>query len=174
MTVSMRSSVLWWVSGLIAFAIVIYLHIPLAIEAVPGGISDHQAAPDAKTVDAIQNAWRREGVSNQAAIAMIGDLIFIGIYGVGCVLVGMYYRAQGHGLLRMLGWVALSSGIVFLATDYGETICQFIQLMQQAGDDDLAGLASTVRPIKIAACVISFFAVLTALIVEHFAKAGSR
>ena len=58
MKVTKRTAIIWWVSGLIAFAITIYLGSPLAIEAVPGGILDHQQATDAAAVNAIQSAWQ--------------------------------------------------------------------------------------------------------------------
>ncbi len=167
MTVSKRTAVLWWLGGLIAFAITIYFHIPLATLAVPGGMAEHQSAPDAATVDAIQQAWRSDGLLNAAKIAMMMDLIFIGIFGIGCVLAGLHYRARKGNVLRPLGWAALASGVVFLITDYGETIAQFIQLTQFAGDDDLAAFASTLRPIKMAACIGGFLTVLIVLIADR-------
>jgi len=148
MSVSKRAFVIWFFGGLAAFAVTIYFHLPLITAGVPEGIAEHQRAPDAATVDAIQSAWKSAGVMGAARIAMITDLIFIGIYGVGCVLGGLYYRARSTNTLRILGRVALASGVVFLITDYGETIAQFIQLSRDAGDDQLAGLASTLRPIN--------------------------
>lgn len=164
---SKRLAITMWVAGLFAFAVIVFLHAPLAITAVPGGISEHQAAPDAATVNAIQNAWAQAGVLDQAAIAMIGDLIFIGIYGVGCVLAGLHYRSRGGKALRVLGTITLWSGAIFLITDYAETICQFIQLVQQTGSESLAAIASGVRPVKTLALIMSFFAVITALIADR-------
>jgi len=106
MTVSKRAFLAWWLGGLAIFAFALWLHAPLAIEAVPGGILDHQAAPDAATVNSIQTAWRREGLWNQAAIAMIADLVFIGVYSVGSILGGMYFRAHAGGPVAALGWIA--------------------------------------------------------------------
>lgn len=173
MTPSKRTALIWWIGGLAAFGIVIWLHLPLRIEAVPGGMGEHQRAPDADTVDAIQHAWRLAGVLNEAAVAMISDLIFIGIYGVGCVLAGLHFRAREQVVLRALGWTALVSGIVFLVTDYGETIAQFIQLMRFEGDDQLAALASTLRPIKEVSWIGGFLAVILALIVERFSTSDA-
>lgn len=170
MNISKRTAVMWWVGGLIAFAITIYLHVPLATLAVPGGMAEHQSAPDAATVDAIQQAWQNDGLLNTAKIAMIMDLIFIGIFGIGCVLAGLHYRARDGSVLRALGWIALASGVVFLVTDYGETIAQFIQLMQFAGDDDLAAFASTVRPIKTVAWIGGFLIVLITLFADRFSS----
>ncbi len=170
MIVSKRTAIAWWIGGLIAFGITLYFHIPLITDGVPGGIGEHQSAPDAATVDAIQQSWRSDGLVNEPVIAMVTDLIFIGIYGVGCVLAGLYYRARPSSILRLLGWAALASGVVFLITDYGETIAQFIQLMRFAGDDDLAGLASTLRPIKMASWIVGFLTVLIALIVDRISS----
>lgn len=167
MTVSKRTAMIWWVGGLIAFAIVIALSAPLITDTVPGGISDHQKAPNAAAVDGIQNAWRADGLAGLATISMIGDLIFVGIYGIGCVLAGMHYRAHGAGVLRLLGWIAMGSGIVFLVSDYGETVCQLIQMVRFAGDNDLAAIASGLRPIKVAAWIVSFLAVVGALLAER-------
>lgn len=167
MTVSKRAFLIWWVAGLLAFAIAIVLHLPLAVEGVPGGIGDHQSAPDAATVDGIHEAWRRAGVYSQARWAMIADLIFIGIYGVGCVLGGLHFRQLGSPFVRALGWVALAGGATFLVTDYAETIAQFVQLTNGTGDDSLARLASTVRPIKIASFIAAFMAITTALILAR-------
>lgn len=162
---TLRRAFLWfWVGGLVLFAIVIALGMPLVLTEVPGGILDHQAAGTAAEVDRIQAAWRSAGLWNQAAIAMAGDLVFIGVYGVGCVLGGRYFRREASGWLRHCGSVALIIGIVFFATDYAETISQFIQLMSFEGDDGLAGLAATVRPIKVASWIVATLAILAALL----------
>ncbi|QFT78135.1 hypothetical protein [Erythrobacter sp. THAF29] len=163
---SKRTFLWWWCGGIAAFAVAIYFHLPLIIESVPGGIVDHQKAPDAATVNAIQGSWDSEGLIDASALAMIIDLIFIGIYGVGCVLGGLYYRARASHGLKALGWVALVSGLVFLFTDYGETIAQLIQLMRLQGDDGLAWFASTLRPFKNASFIAAFSALVAALIVE--------
>ncbi len=168
MTVTKRTFLIWFFGGLAAFAVAIVLHIPLVIESVPGGIAEHQSAPDAETVDRIHAAWQSAGVYTQAHWAMIADLIFIGIYGVGCVLGGLYYRTKPQGALLALGWISLLSGVVFLLTDYGETIAQFIQLVQQQGSDSLAEFASTLRPIKMATWTSAFLAIIAALIFERF------
>ena len=173
MTVSKRAFLIWFLGGLGAFAVAIILHIPLAIDSVPGGIADHQSAPDAATVDRIHAAWLSAEVYAQAHWAMIADLIFIGIYGMGCVLGGLYYRANSMAALRILGWVALASGVVFLLTDYGETIAQFIQLVQQRGSDSLAAFASTLRPIKMATWSSAFLVIVAALIIERFSTSDA-
>lgn len=164
---SLKRAFLWsWIGGLVLFAIVIALGMPLVLTEVPGGILDHQAAATAAEVDRIQAAWRSAGLWNQAAIAMAGDLVFIGVYGIGCVLGGLWFFLSTNQTLRILGIVGLLSGATFLLTDYAETISQFIQLWRFEGDDDLAGLAATVRPIKVAAWIVATLAILIALLLE--------
>jgi len=167
MTVSKRTFLTWWLGGLAAFAVTLVLHIPLTIDAVPGGIGDHQSAPDAATVNAIHAEWQAAGVYGQAHWAMATDLVFIGIFGIGCVLASMHYRARKPAMLRLLGGVALVCGAVFLVADYGETIAQFVQLIQNRGSDGLAQLASTLRPIKMASWIGGFLSVLVAIIVDR-------
>ena len=165
---TLKRAFLWtWIGGLVLFAIVIALSLPLILTAVPGGIGDHQAAGSAAEVDRIQMAWRMAGLWNQAAIAMIADLVFIGVYGVGCMLGGRYFMTSSTSRVRMLGLTALFTGFTFLATDYIETVCQFIQLVGFEGDDLLAGLAAAVRPVKMAAWILATLAIAIALIMAH-------
>lgn len=164
---SKRTAVGVWLAGVLAFAIVIYLHLPLAVPGVEGGMGEHQAAGSAAVVNDIHTAWQRAGVFDTARIAMISDLIFIGIYGVGAVLCGMYFRRAGTGLLKTLGTVIFASGLIFLLTDYGETIAQLIQLANDAGSDALAGFAAFLRPIKMVAFIVAFFGVIAALFLDR-------
>ncbi len=173
MNISKRTFLTWFLGGLAAFAAVIVLHIPLVTDGVPGGIADHQSAPDAATVDRIHAAWQSAGVYTQAHWAIIGDLIFIGIYGVGCVLGGLYFKAKPKRILKLLGWIALLSGTVFLFTDYGETIAQFIQLTQERGSDGLASFASTLRPIKMVTWTSALLAIVAALVIERFSTSDA-
>ena len=170
MTPTKRLAIGCWIAGLIAFGVAIWLHLPLTTDTVPGGMGDHQRAPDAETVNRIQRAWEAANLLGTAKLAMISDLIFIGIYGIGCVLCGLHYRARPQVVLRTLGWTALVSGAAFLITDYGETIAQLIQLIRFAGDDNLAALASTFRPIKEVAWIGGFLAVILALIAERLSS----
>lgn len=153
------------------FAGALVLHAPLAIEAVPGGILDHQAAPDADAVDRIQSAWDSAGLIQQAQMAMIADSVFIGVYGIGCVLGGLYFLRSGLVILKGLGLLILIAGLVFLGSDYGETIAQLIQLISLRGDNGLAWLASTLQPIKVVSWIVTFLTILMALIWERYASA---
>lgn len=162
---NLRRAFLWtWVGGLVLFAIVIVLGMPLVLTEVPGGILDHQAAGTAAEVDRIQSAWRAAGLWNQATLAMMGDLLFIGVYGIGCVLGGLYFRRSAQGWMTVAGSIALASGAVFLLTDYAETISQIVQLWRFEGDDGLAGLAATVRPWKIGSWILATLTIIACLL----------
>lgn len=158
---------LYWLIGLASFAMTLALHTPLILTAVPGGMLDHQAAGTAAEVDRIQAAWRMGGVSNEAAVAMISDLIFIVIYGIASLIAGLYLRRTGVAGLRMLGSLVSVAAVVFLLTDLTETTAQLIQLMNFRGTDDLASLAATVRPVKIAAWIATFIGVIVGLLWDY-------
>ena len=164
----MRAFLAWWLGGLALFAIVIWLHAPLAIDAVPGGIGDHQAAGTAAEVDRIQREWRLAGLNDRAAVAMLGDMVFIGIYAFGSLLGGRVLRASGGRVQRLLGDAVIAGSIVFCVTDYLVTICQFVQFMQMRGSDLLAATAATVQPVKIIAWIVTFFGILAGLVVRRF------
>lgn len=160
-----------WLAGLVLFAIVIALSLPLAIPCVPGGIMDHQAAGTAAEVDRIQRAWRLAGLWNRATIAMIGDLVFIGIYGAGSVLAGLHFRRAPTAGLRLLGKGIVAAGVLFLVSDYAETVSELIQLIRFEGDDGLATLAATVRPVKLVVWVATLMGVIAALVGQHWLSA---
>ncbi|MEO0872411.1 MAG: hypothetical protein AAFY19_10740 [Pseudomonadota bacterium] len=159
-----------WLAGLAAFAITIALGAPLAIDGVPEGILDHQAAGSAVEVNRIQGLWQSAGLTSTARNAMMADLVFIGVFGTGCVLGGLYYRRAPAGWLALIGYAALVSGTLFLATDYAETIAQFIQLLAGEGDAGLARLAAFCQQVKVVSFLVAFVSILAALISERFAK----
>lgn len=160
---------LFWLGGLLAFAITLFLHFPLAIPEVPGGIVDHQAAGTAAEVDRIQHAWRSAGLWNRAAVAMLSDLVFIVIYGIGAVLGGLWLGRQ-RGALRIIGLLVAIAGVVFLVTDLTETTAEIVQLWRFQGDDGLAALAAGVRPIKMATWISSFLGVIVGLFLRRFSR----
>lgn len=162
-----RAFLIWWIGGLGAFAMTVWLSSALVIADVPGGILDHQSAGDAAGIDVIQHAWRDSGLIGRALVSMAADLIFIGTYGIGCVLGGRYFRQAGGRFLQGLGLAIAWAGTLFLLSDYGETIAQAIQLYRFAGDDTLAGLAALLQPVKALSFVFTFVAVLAALALER-------
>lgn len=163
----------FWIGGILAFLVVIALHWPLFIPTVPGGMGDHQAAGTAAEVNRIQMAWSDAGLTRQVGRALLGDLFFIGIYGLGAILGGFHFRREGHGVVRHLGTFILICGLVFTVTDYGETLAQFLQYLANAGSDDLAGFAATVRPIKMVAFLGSFFGIIAAFVVRRKQTRGA-
>lgn len=155
---SVRSGMMWWAAGLAAFVVVIWMHLPLTIAQVPGGIGDHQSAGSAARVDAIQSAWSEAGLQGRALSAMITDVVFVLIYGTGCIAFGKAARAvpgKAYAVLGRLLWIA---GWIFLLTDLAETTAQIAQLTSGEGSDTLAGLAAGVGPAKITAMATSFLA----------------
>lgn len=162
-----------WPAGLALFALVIWLSLPLAIPDVPGGILDHQSAGSAAQVDAIQQAWSIAGLHDRALTAMIGDLVFIGVYGLGAWYGGLAFMEHPAAKMRRLGMMVVAASALFVVSDYTETLAQVIQLLERRGSDNLAGVAAWVRPIKIAAWLVTFGGILAGLAVRRFSpRAG--
>lgn len=167
MMVNRRTFLCWWIGGLIAFAITIAIGTAITGDEVTWGILDHQSAATAIRVDEIQTQWRDGGVLTLAKIAMVADFIFIGIFGIGGFLGGLYFRAAESVPVRLLGSVILVGAVVFLATDYAETIAQFIQLMQFNGDDALAGFAASMGQAKVLSWLVIFLGPIIAFVLER-------
>ncbi len=153
-----RAFWIFWLGGLAIFASLRIPHAPLSIPAVPNGILDHQAAMTAAEVDRIQAAWSAAGLTDHAWWGMSGDLVFIGVYGLGALFGGLLLRRE-TGFISALGLAVSIAALTFLVTDYVETICQFIQLNSQ-GDDTLAAIAAYMQPIKIAAWIMTFLGLI--------------
>lgn len=165
--ISKRAFLIWWLGGLAIFAFSLTIHAPLAIEAVPRGILDHQAAPDAATVIAIQSAWEAAGLATRARIAMATDLLFIIVYSIGAIMGGRYYRNLFEGALHIIGWVAIAVGVTFFLTDFIETLLQFYQMMRSQGSDTLAWIASSMGPTKVVSFLASVGLLIVALVWER-------
>lgn len=153
-----RAFWVFWLGGLFIFALLRVPHGPLAIAEVPGGILDHQAAMTAAEVDRIQAAWEQAGLMDHAWWGMTGDLVFIGVYGLGALFGGLLLRRES-GLVAAIGLVVSIAAVTFIVTDYVETICQIIQL-SSSGDEILAATAATVQPVKIAAWIVTFLGLI--------------
>ncbi|MEP5938778.1 MAG: hypothetical protein ABJ239_10660 [Erythrobacter sp.] len=155
-----------WIIGLVMFALVIALGAMVSSASV-FGITDHQAAGTADQVDLIQADWRDNGVRTIAIISMIGDLLFIGVYGWGSYVAGRSFARMSNAAVRAIGWIVALAAIVFLVTDYVETILQVIQLIRESGSDLMAGIAATAQPVKSVAWIVTFFGVIAALIIRR-------
>ncbi len=160
----------YWLLGLLLFAAMIAMNPSISNALAPLGISDHQAAGSAERVNAIQMQWQADGVLWLARLSMAIDLLFIAIYSWGAWNGGKLMRADGAQTVRRIGVLVMVAAAVFVVTDYTETIAQFIQAVQFQGDDRLAGLAATVRPVKSLAWLTSFVGLLVALLLRRIAR----
>ena len=156
-----------WLIGLAMFGVLIMLSFVRG-EASEYTILDHQAAGTAAVVDTIQADWRANGLRQLAIFSMVGDLIFIGFYGCGAFIAGRGFSRIGNGGLRATGVIIAVAAVIFLVTDYVETTLQLIQLLREQGSDWMAGIAATVRPIKVVAWIITFVGILIALAIRRF------
>ncbi|GAA4039867.1 hypothetical protein [Parerythrobacter jejuensis] len=171
--ITRRRFLIVWIGGVIAFAIAAYLHLPLAIDTVPSGITAHQTAGNAARVDYVQSSWAEAGVLRNAFTAMTSDLIFIALYGFGSLLGGLYFLKVGTGTLRIIGWALLASAIIFLATDFTETILQLQQLMAGAGDDRQAALAAAMYYPKAISWIACFVLPLNGIFLDLNRKSAA-
>lgn len=155
-----------WLLGLLAFAVVIALGATLEAD-TPYGIVDHQSAGTAAQVDTIQNAWNEAGLRWLAMAAMVGDLIFIGIYSLGAWRAGRSFARIGNFAVALIGHQIAIAAMIFCFTDYVETGLQFAQLARDQGIDWMAGIAAFMQSIKIVAWVATFLGVIIALVVRR-------
>ena len=163
--VTWRNFWIFWLGGVLVFAVLVATGGILQTEIAPNGILDHQAAGTADRVNEIQQSWAQTGVLDSARWGMIGDLVFIGLYTVGGIFGGrlMWHHAQSPAL-KQFGLAIIIIYFLFGLTDYLETISQFIQLLQMQGSDLLSGAAAFARPVKVGAFVIGTLAMIFALI----------
>lgn len=163
-------SLKWWLIGLASFAVVVAMGVYLRQNSA-FGIIDHQIAGTAERVNEIQAQWRADGLRGWAIASMIGDLIFIGIYGFGAWVAGRGFARLDNALLKIAGWAVAIAAAVFLVTDYIETILQVIQLVREAGSDGLAAIAAAMQEPKRWAFIVSALGVLVALVVRRISAA---
>jgi hypothetical protein len=137
----------------------------------PWGISDHQSAGNAAKIDAIQRQWHADGVLWLARLSMVIDLVFIAVYSWGGWLGGKMMGVSNSSAARHLAILIMASAVLFGVTDYAETICQFVQVMQFKGSDRLAAIAAAARPVKFLAWIVTFVCLLVALLLRRMTKA---
>jgi hypothetical protein len=167
--ITRKRFVMIWTGGLVAFAVTLWLHLPLTLETVPQGIVDHQIAGNASRVDYVQGEWAAAGVYRSALTAMASDIAFILLYGLGSLLGGLFFRQTGHGTVRMIGTALLVSALVFLASDLIETTMQIMQLLAAKGDDAMAAIAAAMHYPKLVSWIACFILPLNGLILERAA-----
>lgn len=157
-----------WLAGLVLFGGVIWLSLPLAIEAVPGGIVDHQAAGSAAEVNRIQQAWANDDLTGNAQLAMLADIAFIVVYGLGAWFGGLTFMQDSRPKLKRLGWLLAGAAALFLASDLIETLAQIVQLMGTRGSDGLAKVAAIAQPVKMVAFLVTLIGVIVGFAVRRF------
>ncbi len=157
----------FWLAGLLLLAAQIVMNVWLMTDISPLGISDHQASGTAARVDAIQSGWAAAGVMKLAIASMAVDLLYIGVYGWGAFAGGRVFGASKMPGLARLGKITMIATIGYCLADYAETICQFAQAAATGGNDTLAWVAATARPIKSVLFLVTFFAILLALAVRQ-------
>ncbi len=165
--ISRRRFLIVWIGGLLAFAVAIWLHLPLTIDAVPDGITAHQRAGTAERINDVQTAWSDAGVYRNAFTAMVSDLAFIAIYTLGSLLGGLYFLKTGEGSVRTVGALLLLSALVFGAVDTTETWLQLEQLTDGRGDDAKAAIAAAMYWPKVGSFIACFLLPIIGLILER-------
>ena len=146
---------LFWIFYVISWAVFAYIAVTntqMVTAVSPGGILDHQSAATAMRADQIQNAWKAKGTFDFAKLSMSLDLVFITFATLAGIVAG-YLMARAGGPRGLFGWLVLGVWAVFGACDYIETTSQLAQLLRDGGNDQLAGLAASVKPAKMAAFI---------------------
>lgn len=157
----------FWLLGILLLAAQIILNVWLVTDMSPLGISDHQAAGNAARVESIHAGWMAAGVMDLAIYSMELDLIFIGVYAWGAFAGGRMFALSSHLMLGRLGRIVMFAAIGFAITDYAETISQLIQAAVTGGDDNLASIAATLRPIKMVLFLVTFLGLLIGLAIRR-------
>lgn len=162
---SWRNFWIFWGGGLALFLYLILSGGALETVVAPGGILDHQSAATAERVNAIQQSWADAGVLDLARWGMIADLVFITLYMSGGIIGGrlIWQRAKSPAL-KKLGLLCVLAYFIFGLSDYLETVCQLIQLLDEQGSDILAGTAALAQPVKIIAWIVGTIAMIVALV----------
>ncbi len=162
---SWRNFWIFWLGGLAVFIGMVVTSGPLINHVALGGILDHQSAGTAERVNAIQQSWAELGLTGHAKWSMIADLIFIGLYTSGGIMGGrLLWQEARSPSLKKLGLFMVLIYFLFGLTDYVETICQLVQLVNEQGSDILAGTAAMAKPVKSVAWVIATVGMIVALL----------
>lgn len=162
---SWRNFWIFWGGGLALFICLILSGGVLETIVAPDGILDHQSAATADRVNAIQQSWADAGVLDIARWGMIADLVFITLYMSGGIIGGrLIWQRAVSPTLKKIGLLCVLSYFIFGVTDYVETVCQLVQLVNEQGSDILAGTAALARPAKIISWIVGTVAMIGALV----------
>lgn len=163
--INWRNFWIFWLGGLAVFLFMVFTSSPLATEVAPGGILDHQRAGSAERVNAIQQSWAAAGQMEFAKWSMITDLIFIALYSIGGIIGGrLLWQDARSPSLKKLGLMMVLTYFLFGLLEYIETLSQMTQLLQEEGNDVLAGIVAFVMPPKVLAWFIGTIGMGAALI----------
>ncbi len=160
-----RNFWIFWGAGLALFLYLVATGGVLETAVAPAGILDHQSAATAERVNAIQQSWAAAGVMDIARWGMVADLVFITLYMSGGIIGGrLIWQRANSPTLKKVGLLCVLSYFVFGLTDYIETVCQLVQLVNEQGSDILAGTAALAKPVKVASWIVGTVAMIAALI----------
>lgn len=158
-----------WLIGFGVFAVVFVLAVFLSQQSA-FGIPDHQLAASGARVDEIQAVWRADGVRILVILSMVADLAFIGVYGLGSVLLGKSCIRLAGKILPLLGRLIVMGGVAFMAADYCETLLQIFQMVTERGVDWMAAVAAAMQFPKNLAFAVTFLGALLGLLLHRFSK----
>ena len=96
---------------------------------------------------------------------MIADLVFITLYMSGGIIGGrLIWQRANSPTLKKVGLLCVLAYFLFGLTDYIETICQLVQLLNEQGSDILAATAALAKPVKTISWIVGTLAMIAALI----------
>ena len=162
---SWRNFWIFWGGGMALFIYLIISGGALETVVAPNGILDHQSAANADRVNAIQQSWADAGLLDLARWGMIADLVFITLYMSGGIIGGrLIWQRANSPTLKKVGLLCVLAYFLFGLTDYIETICQLVQLLNEQGSDILAATAALAKPVKTISWIVGTLAMIAALI----------
>ena len=172
-----KRRVFWllWLTGLALFFFIVATNLYLITPTAPAGIIDHQSAATAARVNAIHASWKDAGVNGFATTSMLIDLLFITLYALGGLVGALQIRrsTQSRGLRLFTTLIVLLYG-TFAALDYAETFSELVQQLTGQGNDALALIAATARPLKMSAFLLGSLCTVVSLIWHHLSSPNRR
>jgi hypothetical protein len=128
----------------------------LVTSSAPHGMTSHQSAWNASTVDAIQQSWEELGVFRIAGWFTAADYVFIMLFTLAGILHGRYvWYFSRYPLFRKLALFEIFVLLLCGLSDFIETTLQAVQMWTFAGDDILAFTAAVMQKVKITCAAIA-------------------